>query len=202
MIASPFERTVFLDCDTIILSELDELFALLERFDLLISHDVRRSSTLIEQSANPKIPASFCQHNSGVMAFKKSPPMLELLKDWAFRYDQLKNPRDQVTLKDLLWESDVRFWVLPEEWNFRRVTQLDAWEPLDAYPRILHNHQLLRHIREKKPRTDSLADVLEFERLALKQEWRDAFKAIPELKNAPFEKWHQIVMENRHRLSS
>ena len=169
MIASPFERTLFLDCDTLVVGPVCEGFTFLDRFDLAIAHDVRRSSALIEEAENA--PADFPQHNSGVMFFNKSPAMTRFLRDWAAAYDAAAHARDQVTLKDLLWESDLRFWVLPPEWNLRRVTMLDAWEPLDAIPRIIHSHQLLRHLRNDDMQVHDLPAILELEREALQAEW-------------------------------
>lgn len=200
MIDSPFDRTLFLDCDTLVLADVSPLFDILERFDLLISHDVRRSSELIERGVDPKISPVFCQHNSGVMAYRKNQTVDDFLNSWAASYDANGAGRDQITLKDLLWDSDIRFWVLPEEWNFRRVTQLDAWEPLDTFPRIIHNHQLLRHLRTHDDRVHALSEILELERGALKQEWQMALEKIPELNTVPFEKWHETVKEYRHRL--
>lgn len=169
MIASPFERTLFLDCDTLVVSPIDDGFTILDRFDLAIAHDVRRSSALIE--AGDSAPPIFPQHNSGVMFFAKSPAMDRFLRDWADAYDRAGHGRDQVTLKDLLWRSELRFWVLPPEWNLRRITELDAWEPLDAIPRIIHSHQLLRHLRGGGMQVHDLQTILELEREALQAEW-------------------------------
>jgi hypothetical protein len=50
---------------------------------------------------------------------------------------------------------------------------LDAWEPLDALPTILHSHRLLDHLRcNGAPRLTTLEDVLAAERLAHAAEWR------------------------------
>lgn len=168
MAAAPFDRTLFLDCDTLVVGPVDEAFDLLDRFDLAIAHDVRRSSALIEAGDGP---ALFCQHNSGVMAFRKGPVMDRFLADWAAAYDAGGGGRDQVSLKGLLWASDLRFWVLPPEWNLRRVTMLDAWEPLDAIPRIIHSHQLLRHLRDGAVQVHDLPAILALERDALRAEW-------------------------------
>lgn len=176
MAASPFERTLFMDCDTLVVGPVRDGFDILDRFDLAIAHDVRRSSELIEAGDGP---ATFCQHNSGVMFYNKSAPMLRFLGDWSAAYDTAGVARDQITLKGLLWASDLRFWVLPPEWNLRRVTMLDAWEPLDAIPRIIHSHQLLRHLRDGGVQVSDLKDILRLEREALEREWSALKQRLP-----------------------
>ncbi|MGC8201702.1 putative nucleotide-diphospho-sugar transferase [Aliiroseovarius sp. PTFE2010] len=170
MAATPFQRTLFLDADTRVLAPLDDLFDVLDRFDLALAHDVRRASALI-QEGTVKTPYAFGQMNSGVMLYRRSPEMLAFLDEWARRYHADGHVRDQVPLKDLLWESDLRFYVLPEEFNLRRVTMLDAWEPLDARPTILHSHRLMDHMRGKGERYDDMGALVAAERAMLAWEW-------------------------------
>jgi hypothetical protein len=71
----------------------------------------------------------------------------------------------------MLWRSDLRFYVLPPEFNLRRVTMLDAWEPLDARPTILHSHRLMDHMRGAEPRIADCQTLVTEERNALAAEW-------------------------------
>ncbi|WP_435256441.1 hypothetical protein ACSBLW_09770 [Thioclava sp. FR2] len=171
MLATRFDRTLFLDCDTLVVGPLAEGFDLLDRFELCISHEVRRSSRLITTGWKETPPDIFGQHNSGVIYYRKSAKMMAILQAWAEAYVAAAQGRDQVTLRDLLWASDLRFWVLPPEFNLRRVTIADIWEPLDAVPRVIHSHHLLRHLRHGLPRVTSFAEILELERAAHKEEW-------------------------------
>ena len=139
-----------------------------------MAHDVRRTSSLIREGAQEAPPYAFPQMNAGVMLYRRSAAMLAFLREWQRRYDAAGKLRDQPTLRDLLWAGDLRFYVLPPEFNLRRVTVLDAWEPLDARPTILHSHRLLQHLRGAEVRLDSLAAVLPEERLARAEEWRAA----------------------------
>jgi hypothetical protein len=169
---SRFERTLFLDCDTLILAPFRDLFDLMDRFDLALAHDMRRASDLVQEGHVEATPYAFPQHNSGVMLYRKSPAMAAFFAEWERRYRAAGRARDQVSLKDLLWASDIRFYVLPTEFNLRRVTLLDAWEPLDARPTILHSHRLLDHLRKAGvPRVRTLDDVVRLERAALAAEW-------------------------------
>jgi hypothetical protein len=135
---------------------------------------VRRTSHLIREGATETPPYAFPQMNAGVMLYRRSTAMRAFLRDWQKAYVAAGKLRDQPTLRDLLWSSDLRFYVLPPEFNLRRVTELDAWEPLDARPTILHSHRLLQHLRGGDVQLTSLAEVLPEERKARAEEWRQA----------------------------
>ena len=171
---SRFERTLFLDCDTLVLSPLGDLFDTLERFDLALAHDVRRASELIREGHEEVTPYAFPQMNSGVFLYRRSPEVLAFLEDWARRYRAAGVVRDQIILKDMLWRTDLRFYVLPPEFNLRRVTVLDAWEPEDAVPTILHSHRLKDHLEDRGGRLSDVEALVEAERQALVEEWQQA----------------------------
>ena len=169
---SRFDRTLYLDCDTLVLAPFDDLFDILLRFELAMTHDVRRATALIQEGFSEKTPYAFPQLNTGVLLYRLTDRTKDFFSAWQERYAAAGKMRDQITLKDLLWASDLRFYVLPPEFNLRRVTMLDAWEPGDARPTILHSHRLLDHLR--KPGAKRLTDpeeILEKERLALLKEW-------------------------------
>ena len=169
---SRFARTLYLDCDTLVVKPFGDLFAILDRFDLAVAHDVRRVSPLIREGHAEKTPYAFPQMNCGVLLFRRSSATAAFFAEWSRRYLEAGKARDQVTFKDLIWSSDIRFYVLPPEFNLRRVTMLDAWEPLDALPTIIHSHRLLDHLRgTDAPRVRTLAEILRLERTALHREW-------------------------------
>lgn len=195
---SRFRRTLYLDCDTIVLSEPGDLFDLLDRFSLAVAHDVRRTSRLITEEGSCRTPYAFPQMNGGVILYRDTPEVARFFEDWRRQYIRLGRVRDQVSLKDVLWSSDLRFYVLPPEFNLRRVTMLDAWEPLDARPTILHSHRLLQHIRNLGPRLTDLAQILSEERQALHDEWSripggndDGPEDCPATKFARAESWER-----------
>lgn len=171
MARTRFERTLFLDCDTLVVNPLGDLWRVLERFDMALAHDVRRTSDLIAQGHEHDTPYAFPQLNSGVLLYRRSPEMLDFLARWRDRFLAAGIGRDQPILKDLLWESDIRFYVLPPEFNLRRMPMLDAWEPLDARPTILHSHRLMDHMRGVGPQISEVETLAEVERSALADEW-------------------------------
>lgn len=169
-----FERTLFLDADTLVVGPLGDIFDLLERFDCALAHDMRRASPLIREGSVP-VPYAFPQLNSGVFLYRRSPAMLALLAEWERRFHATAARRDQPILRDLLWESDLRFHVLPPEFNLRRLTLLDAWEPWDVRPTIVHSHRLMDHMdagyHPPGPRLREMQELLAAERVALAEEW-------------------------------
>lgn len=177
-----FERSLFLDADTLVVGPLGDLFDVLDRFDCAAAHDMRRASPLIREGG-VATPYAFPQFNSGVLLYRRSRAMLALLAEWERQFHATGATRDQPILKDLLWSSDIRFYVLPPEFNLRRLTLLDAWEPLDMRPTIIHSHRLMDHMdagyRPKGPRLRDPAELVAAERAALAEEWRDVAEADP-----------------------
>jgi hypothetical protein len=119
-----------------------------------------------------RTPYAFPQLNTGVLLFRRSPPVLDFLAAWGAAHAAAGLARDQPTFRDLLWASDLRPYILPEEFNLRRVTLLDAWEPEDARPTILHSHRLVQHLRAGGPRLTDPAEILALERGARGAEWQ------------------------------
>lgn len=180
MAQSRFERTLFLDCDTWVLAPVDDLFALLDRFDLAVAHDVRRASKLVRAGAGLRLPYAFPQFNTGVLLYRQSEAMAAFFADWAAVWAGQGGGRDQPAFRDLLWQGALRYHVLPPEYNLRRVTVLDVAEPADLVPVIVHSHRLLQHLRVPgAPRVDTLADLLALERAALAAEWARHGRAVP-----------------------
>jgi hypothetical protein len=170
---SRFARTLYLDCDTLVVAPFGDLFDLLERFDIAMAHDVRRCSELIQQGAEERTPYAFPQLNSGVVLYRRSLATAAFFTEWIDRYRRVDVTRDQISLKDLLWASDIRFYVLPPEFNLRRVTVFDAWEPMDARPTIIHSHRLIDHLGPQHgSRIRDLETIVAVERIALDKEWK------------------------------
>jgi len=170
---SRFDRTLFLDADTLVVGDLGDLWDIADRFDLAMAHDVRRASALIREGLTTATPYAFPQHNSGVILYRNTPATTAFFADWAARFAASGLSRDQIPLKDMLWDTALRVYVLPPEFNLRRVTMLDAWEPLDARVKIIHSHRLMDHMQNPAaPRIRDLPALLAAERHALAAEWR------------------------------
>lgn len=138
MAESPFDRTLYLDSDTRVVADITELFELLERFDCAIGHAHNRNFHKTSQIWTVGIPPAFPQYNSGVFLYKNSEKMNDLLKRWSKSFHESGFKKDQVTLRELLWLSDLRLATLPPEYNIRHAKYIRIWTKKEATPKILH----------------------------------------------------------------
>ena len=87
------------------------------------------------------MPSSFPQANGGVLLYRSSPAALGFMADWRAAYAEAGFKVDQITLRELLWASDIRFAVLPARFNTRRYTWLHHWFTSTPRPVILHTNR-------------------------------------------------------------
>jgi len=99
-LAAPYDRNLFLDGDAFLEGSAQELFRLLDRFDLAAAHAPGRSGARIHSYENAELPSTFPQLNTGVVSFRRSPVLQRTFERWAEVY-----------------ESGLALAVLPPEWN-------------------------------------------------------------------------------------
>ena len=133
---SPFKETLYLDSDTRVTTSLDDLFRLLEKFDMAGAHVRFRESPKRLVSYSSDIPRAFPQINCGVMLYRKCQQVDDLFADWCRIYDEGGFKRDQIPFREALWRSSLRFYVFGPEYNKRYI-------PLSRFggeppPTILH----------------------------------------------------------------
>ncbi len=142
---SPFDRTVYLDTDTYIVddSALDDLFALLDQYELAAAHDTARNArhqygemTIPEETT----PRSFPWLNTGVVAFRMTDNVAAMFDDWKVHYqaqsESLRGINDQSSFAEALYASNVTHTVLPPEYNHRVPFQQTLVGPI----KIIHGH--------------------------------------------------------------
>jgi Nucleotide-diphospho-sugar transferase len=137
---SRFERTVYLDSDCIALTDLSELFTVLDRFDIAGAHMQYPNTTLA--IGDQTIPDSFPQINAGVLAVKRSPATQNLIRDWGNIVRDTGASFDQPSLRRLLWDSDLRLAVLPMEYNFKCMTFIEVLDSRHRAPKVMHFSEL------------------------------------------------------------
>jgi hypothetical protein len=135
---TPFAETLYLDTDTRVLGDLGELFRLLERFEMALAQRVHVPRP---REGRPDVPSSFPQSNGGVLLYRSSPAALGFLEDWRAAYAEAGFKVDQITLRELLWASDIRFAVLPARFNTRRYTWLHHVFTSTPRPVIMHTNR-------------------------------------------------------------
>jgi len=154
---SPYDYTLYLDGDTCIKRDISDVFSILNRFDVALTHDFGRKQKIwtkkIPEYAD--IPYGFPEFNGGVLLYKKNEITYNFIKLWKELYKKFihkyKVPYDQISLRVSLWQSCVSIHTLPPEYNLRSKNQRKKWRkriekkieyPDLLKPRILHNHQL------------------------------------------------------------
>lgn len=136
--ASRFERTLYLDADTRVVADLAPMFALLDRFDIALAHAHQRAGGRQNLLWKKPVPSGFPQFNGGVILYRRCPSVQAFMADWGQAYHEAGFKWDQITLRELLWLSDLRLYVLPPEYNVRYRKYLNTWEPEEAQAKILH----------------------------------------------------------------
>src|SRR3974390_833657 len=76
---SPFDRTLFLDTDTTIVRPIENIFLLLDRFDVGLH---------LLQYYKPDRPF-ICMANSGVIVYRRSTSVDQMFKRWLELFDEL-----------------------------------------------------------------------------------------------------------------
>jgi hypothetical protein len=125
MIASPFERTMYVDVDSWLVEPVPELFELLDHFDIAMSHcDYRQVYPV-------RAPACFPEYNGGLIVWRRNERTGAFFADWrrrflrdhATRYDEKKVSwfPSQPSLREALYHSGVRIATLPSEYHWTGI---------------------------------------------------------------------------------
>jgi hypothetical protein len=145
---TPFARTLYLDSDTRVIRPIDDVFRLMDRFDMAMAQAHRRTVRHTGKTWREPLPGAFPQYNSGVIVYSDTEKVRSFLQQWSYHFHQAGEKKDQVTLRELLWKSDLRLATLPPEFNVRRTKYFWMWSKREAQIRILHMrrfHQPLYH---------------------------------------------------------
>jgi hypothetical protein len=144
-----FNRTLYLDSDTRVVADLKPAFELLSRFDLAIAHAHKRNSGRQTQIWQQDIPEAFPQHNGGVILYRGEGKAIEFMRSWSRAYHEAGFKWDQITLRELMWNSDLAIYVLPPEYNVRYKKYLEIWTSDEAVAKILHLAEYYDSIKTK-----------------------------------------------------
>lgn len=114
---SPFDRTVFLDTDTYVCDNLDELFEVLDLFDLATTQEAKKHTLGKEKLEGLKYKFVIPEYNSGVIVFQKKTALFEMFDNWMKKCLELELRIDMPGLREAIIESKLRVHILPEEYN-------------------------------------------------------------------------------------
>lgn len=118
MRASPYERTIFLDSDTLVTRPLDDVFTLLDRFDVAFQFTEGGN-----HYALPGVPVAFLEPSAGIIAWRRGPAADRFFDDWASAYAAIEREQgrkgawDQRSLRHAAFFGGARIAPLPIEWQ-------------------------------------------------------------------------------------
>lgn len=135
---SRFQRTLYVDTDIRFVADVCDLFDLLDRFDVGLAHAHTRNRPETNSVWRLALPHAFPQFNGGVIVYGDNDRVKQFLHDWKQSYADAGFSKDQVTLRELLWRSDLRICTLPPEYNIRYRKYLWVWRKTEAQAKILH----------------------------------------------------------------
>lgn len=111
---SPYDRTIYLDADTYMRTDISGLFDILDDFELAVTHAPVRNTGRINS-----IPEWFPEYNCGVMVYDTAETE-EFFQHWRDNYEELEFVQDQPSFRKTLFESDdISFFTLLREYNVR-----------------------------------------------------------------------------------
>ena len=128
---SPYDETLYLDSDTLLLADIRPLFELLQQFDFAAALSPYRAQFRVTQ-----VPDAFPEYNSGVLLFRRCEVIAELFQKWSRNYHDQPSQKpewllpggkhiyggdlpNQPALRRALYQSSVRIAALPPEYNCR-----------------------------------------------------------------------------------
>ena len=171
---TPYQRTLYLDADTQVCENIANMFDLLDRFDLALAHEPNRREERMKKYPG-SIPFSYPPLNGGVILFKSTGPVLELLKDWKEAYHTEGSLGDQRTLRELIWLTNLKVAVLPPEYNIRYPYYIRMLGLNKITPKILHLDDFKREL-EIFPKGYKMSL-----RRTIKKKIMDFFKRVPKI---------------------
>jgi len=152
---TPYQRTLYLDADTRVCEDITPMFDLLDRYDIAMAHAPLGRNYKSLKKYIGQAPIIFSALNSGVILYKRTDPVIEFLKNWKKAFYEDGRESDQITLREQLWLTDLRLWILPQEYHCRPKSCIKFLKSLGITPKILH----LRDFRKEagfKPKPWSL----------------------------------------------
>jgi hypothetical protein len=118
-LALPVDNFVFFDSDVYAVKPFEDIFTVLDHYDLMSTHAPARQTTDMPF----EMPDAFCEFNTGVLAFCNKPLIRLLFEHWRdvlIQHADVSGDNDQSALRIALWDMpEVKVWVLPPEYNCR-----------------------------------------------------------------------------------
>ncbi|NJR17552.1 MAG: hypothetical protein HC785_18770 [Calothrix sp. CSU_2_0] len=158
--ASEFDKTIYLDSDICLLSNINDVFADLDRYDFLLTEDVQphilKATNLLRgkqednidnvlpilRSVGLPLEEDSIQYNGGFMAFRKTETTEILFDKFKYYFEIVKKNQDRLLLKDqgafasAIASVKPKMKILPPTYNY-----LSKWKnsyQVDGEIKVLH----------------------------------------------------------------
>ena len=130
LLKSPYDKTILIDTDTYINRKINDIFDLLDKYDLVGCHDYARKRVFKMIPEYMNIPYGFSELNTGLIGFKKNKKFKLFSHLWKKYYDKYYSvlPWDQPSCRIALWESNINLYILPTEYNRRAIATKEKCE--------------------------------------------------------------------------
>lgn len=152
---SPFEKTIYMDCDICLLSPIDEVFDYLDEVDLLVTEDVQpaiaKAANLLRvdrdilstlQSVGLPLGENSIQYNGGFIAFNKSSRIREFFQIFKNYFEIVIAHQNVLLLKDQGAFAAAIEAVKPKMKTLSPVyNYLDKWKAIytiDSAVKVMH----------------------------------------------------------------
>ena len=170
---SPFDRTIYLDSDTYVTGSLAGLFDLLDRYEMLVTHDGNAEANYrFEQTETPftSIPKEFGCINTGVLAYRNGGRAQAFFTRWKENHVlhvQHRTVNDQPAMRLTLFESDLRYHILPITYNW--FSWIPCFIPSGGKVVVIHgrNRWLFKWAAGLEARTASVFGPMSWRHLRL-----------------------------------
>lgn len=121
---TPFERTVYMDNDTFVCSPIDEMFDVLDYFEMSMMPYPFLHSYGFLQKYNPSYKLTYeriiPEYHLGVMVYKMTDAVKSMLREWLQVHEEMHIKADCTSFREIHFKylKDVRVAPLPFEYNY------------------------------------------------------------------------------------
>ncbi len=125
-----FDYNLFIDTDTFITGKISGVLDMLANVDVVARLSPGRG--LVES-----VPDAVCELNTGVVGLRDSAEVRYFLNRWREDFERTKGQHNQPSFARELYNSNLRFWPLPPEFNIR--TRQATY--IDGQARVIHGRE-------------------------------------------------------------
>jgi len=191
---SPYDRTLHLDTDTIVIGDIKPIFEMLERFEVVAAINETRHTASKDHkfdTVNINAPEAFPEYQCGVIGFCNTRRVRELFDDWQQRYANYLDDfvLDQPFFREAVYNSEIDIGTLPSEFN--------ALLYMGGY---FEQEVRIVHLAGKKPETLSVP-FLRYKNTSKAVKLLNA--NVPERRVLFYDSWNRLIVKptngNQHR---